>query len=465
MVSAPIVQTLIREQIKNRQQRDWHLSNPHLWADEHLGLELYRRHVVEGGKWLGWHPAQIAFLRDVCNWKVPKVFAICCRGWGKTWLTAVAISLLIFYNPRLKINVFSGSKDQARNCYNYMKDMINHCPILQGKVDGKPLMSETRFLAGGWIKIIAAAGTQTKGGRANINIVDEVCETDSTLLQTLFGTTITAILEKTVFLTTPDKLGHICKEWWDEYQKLKIIRYQFTAYDTKHITKARIDELRDFLTDAQFRIMVLAQWTSSTGNPFNYADIQAAKCDMADLPPVHEIDRFFMGIDWGYAHEAVASVWGIKGDPADNTDQWYLYAVESWRQQTDDVILDGIFWLCEMYTPLILSENAPISKFANIKLRANLPPGISMRTETFTKKKHQVINNFKARLEKGKVHIPRTFRKTTEQLTEYHFKERAGQITEEYAKVKDDYVDAAVWAHWGIHLRMNKVEHLGDYDH
>ncbi len=449
--------------MKNKQKRDWHLNNPHLWADEYLGSELYEKHVVEGGNWLGWHPAQIAFLRDICNWKVPTVFAICCRGWGKTWLTAVAISCLIFYNPKLKINVFSGSKDQAQNCYDYLRDIINSCPELAKLVDGKPLMSRTKFLAGGYIRVIPASGKRTKGPRSNINIVDEVCETDSKLLQTLFGTTITAIKEKTVLLTTPDNLGHICKDWWDDYQKQNIIRYQFTAYETKHITKTRINELRNRLDEASFRIMVLAQWTASTGSVFRYEDIQAAKCDMADLPPVHEIDRFFMGIDWGYAHETVASVWGLQGDPTQHNDRWFLYAVESWQKKSEHVILNGILHLCEMYMPLILSEQAPISKFANINLRDNLPPGIRMRTETFSRKKNQVVNNFKARLEKGKVKIPRIFRKTTEQLINYHFKETAGTIREEYEKEKDDYVDATVWAHWGVHARLNKIEYLGEY--
>ena len=35
--------------MRNKQKQDWHLNNPHLWADEYLGLELYERHVVEGG--------------------------------------------------------------------------------------------------------------------------------------------------------------------------------------------------------------------------------------------------------------------------------------------------------------------------------------------------------------------------------------------------------------------------------
>lgn len=418
---------------------------------------------MEGGQWLGWHPAQIAFLRDLVDWKVPTVFAICCRGWGKTWLTALAICCLVFYNPRLKINVFSGSKDQARHCYRYMKDMINYCPEFKQKVFGKPLMSETRFLAGGWIKIIAAAGTHTKGGRCNINIIDEVCETDSHLLITLLGTSSTAVKEKMVLLTTPDNPNHLCKDWWDNYEHQNIIRYQFTAFQTKHITLARIERARKRLPDADFRIMYMAEWHHSTGSVFRFQDIQSALIQKEELPPMDQIDHYFMGIDWGDAHETVACVFGVTGDFANYEDQWYCYAVRSWKREYAENILDGIMELATIYEPQVLSEQAAISAFNNRTLRDQLRTiGLSLQKTTFSKKKHQVVANFKGRLEKGRVKIPREFKKLINQLMKYHYKEVNKEVREEYAKKDDDYVDACLWSHWGIHPAKASIETIGE---
>jgi hypothetical protein len=296
-------------------------------------------------------------------------------------------------------------------------------------------------------------------------IIDEACEAKASILTSVLPQTITSTKMKVVILTTPNRLTHIAKEWWDNANELGFVRYHWDAYQCPWIPRKNIADLKNVFDEATFDIEVMGKWVSKSGAVFRYSDIQAALIDFSALPPFDNISHFFLGIDWGDANETVATVVGVEGNPEEDSDVWYIYAVRAWRRERIDVILNGIKELCEIYDPMVLSEQSSISAYSNRELRAKLTEtGVIMKTDSFTGKKHRMVNNVKARLEHRKFKIPKRFKKTIDQLVKYHYKMVADEVRDEYEKKEDDYVDSTVWANWGIHPAMGTIETLGDWE-
>ncbi|MFX0204380.1 MAG: terminase large subunit domain-containing protein [Candidatus Hodarchaeota archaeon] len=450
--------------MQNRIKKDWYLDNPHLWCDDVLGPEIYQRHMRHKAKWTGFTDFQIAFMRDITDLTVPIIYAICNRGGSKTMLTAYSSCCLLDNLENYRVSVLAGSKKQASTCYKYCRDIFD-IPMKE-KIKGETTQTNTQLITGGGMEILTASEKSTRSERTDMIIIDEACSAKGSILRSVFGQIITATNMKIVILTTPDKLTHVAKEWWDGADKTGIIRYHWDAYKCSWLPRKNIQLLKDTVYDeATFRIEVLGLWTSRSGSVFRYEDIQKSLCNMSELPPTVEIDRFFLGIDWGDAHETVATIVGLQGSPSESNDRWYVYAVRSWKKEYVDIIMDGIIELCQIFTPKIISEQAAISAYSNRELKDRLSElGLIMKTESFTKKKHRVVSNFNSRLEKGKIKIPRQFKKTIEQLTNYSHPMVNDEIREGYQKGNDDYVDSILWANWGIHHTGGRIETVGEWN-
>lgn len=470
---ANTVQNLFREKIEARVNQDWNLQNPHLWSDRVIGRDIYELHTRHSAKWLGWQPHQIAFMRDVTDFRFPIIMAICNRGGSKTMLTSYSASCMLDNLENYRISILSGSKKQASMAYKYCKDVFL-LSEMKLKVMGEVTLLKTDFIGGGGIEILAASEKQTKAPRADMVIIDESCSAKSSVLKSVMGQLFTAEAIKIVMLTTPDDPIHVTKQWWDDWERLGIIRYHWDAYQCAWIPPKNIELMKRLLDEASFRIYVLALWTSRSGSVFKYEDIMRALCDMADLPPLDYIDRFFIGIDWGDAHETVATVIGVRGDPLEGTDYWYVYDQEAWQATDFDTIIygqdpditdrkRGILDLAEAYQGECISEQSSAGALGNRRLESELPErGLHLRKVSFTGKKHKVVGNARGRLERGRAKIPRRFKKLISQLTNYKYKMVGDEIKDEYEKKEDDRVDSYVWGNWGWNPYTSGTETIAD---
>lgn len=450
--------------MQNRIKQEWYLDNPHQWCDEVIGKDIYGLHMRHQAKWRGFTDFQIAFMRDITDLKVPIIYANCNRGGSKTMLTGYSSCCLLDNLDNYRISVLAGSKKQASTCYKYCRDVFERTAMSE-KIKGETTQTNTNLISGGGMEILTASEKSTRSERTDMVIIDEACSGKSSLLQSVFGQAITATNIKIVILTTPDKLTHIAKKWWDDAKNLGIIKYQWGAYECNWISRKNIEILKKIYDEATFRIEMLGLWAARSGSVFRYEDIQKSLCNMSDLPPTSEIDRFFLGIDWGDAHETVATVVGLQGSPADYTDQWFIYAVKSWKREYLERMMADIVDLCMIFTPTIISEQSAISAYSNRELKKELTDlGLIFKQESFSKKKHRVVNNLKARLEKGKVKIPRKFKKTIEQLTNYSYKMVNDEVRDDFQKGNDDYVDSLLWSHWGIHHSIGRIETIGEWN-
>lgn len=402
----------------------------------------------------------MAFLRDICDLDLRFTYAVCNRGGAKTLLTSYAACCILDNVANFRIAIVSGSKEQASICYEYSRDIFLETKMRQ-KIRGESTLSKTEFVNNNRMSILPASEKRTRAPRADMIIIDEACEAKESILTSVLPQTITSTKMKVVILTTPNKLTHIAKDWWDKSQELGFVRYHWDAYACPWIPRKNIANLKQIFDEATFDIEIMAKWVSKAGSVFNYSDIQAALIDVADLPPFNKIDHFFLGIDWGDAHDTVATITGVQGDPEKNQDKWYVYAVESWNREKSDVIHAGILDLCDSYEPTVLSEHSASSAFSNRELKDRLAEkGIILLTGSFTGKKHRMVSNVKARLEKRKLKIPKIFRKLIGQLIKYHTKPNS----EDFAKEEDDFVDSLNWSCWGIHPAMGSIETLGEWE-
>jgi len=403
-------------------------------------------------------------MRDITDFNIPIVMGICNRGGSKTMLTSYSTNCLLDNLDNFRVSILSGSKKQASQAYRYCSDVLKMTDCGQ-KVLGEITQTKTELISGGGLEILSASPKQTKAPRADMIIIDEGCSAKSEILQSVFGQIITAESFKLVILTTPDHIVHIVKDWWDKWVELGIVRYHWDAYQCNWIPRVNIERLKNIYDEATFDIEVMAKWTSKSGSAFRQADIQAALIGMHELPSFDEVTQFFMGIDWGDAHETVATVVGYTGDIFLGTDVWYVFAVESWKRARIEEMVEGIAEIATIYEPIILSEQSAVSAFVNKELRSRVAHmGIIMKQGSFTGKKLRMVANARMRLEKRKIKIPKKFKMLTNQLLAYHKKMVNEEVREEYEKKYDDYVDSFVWANWGIHPAMGDIQTIGEWE-
>lgn len=412
-------------------------------------------------------------MRDITDFRFPIVMAICNRGGSKTMLTSYSACCMLDNMTNYRVSILSGSAKQASMAYKYCSDVFSLSPM-KFKVVGEVTLKRTNLLGGGGIEILAASEKQTRAPRADMVIIDESCSAKSSVLKSVFGQIITAEKFKIVILTTPDNPIHVSKQWWDDWKKIGIIRYHWDAYQCAFIPRKNIELMKRLLDEATFRIEVLGLWTSRSGSVFKYEHIMRALCDMADLPPLDYMDRFFIGIDWGDAHETVATVIGLRGDPLEDTDYWYVYDQEAWQATDFDLIIygedqdkpdrkRGILDLAEAYQAESISEQSSAGALGNRRLDSELPDrGLHLRKVSFTGQKHKVIGNARGRLERGRTKIPRKFKKMITQLTNYKYKMVGDEIKDEYEKKEDDRVDSFVWGNWGWNPYYSEIETIAD---
>lgn len=388
-------------------------------------------------------------------------------------LTAYSACCMLDNMYNYRVSILSGSKKQASMAYKYCSDVFS-LSTMKDKVVGDVTLLKTDLIGGGGAEILAASEKQTRAPRADMIIIDESCSAKSAVIKSVFGQVITAGNIKIVILTTPDNPIHVTKQWWDDWEKIGIVRYHWDAYECAFIPRKNIDLFKRLMDSATFRIEILGLWTSRSGSVFKYEDIMRAMCDMNELPSLDYIDRFFIGIDWGDAHETVATVIGMRGNPLEDTDYWYVYDQESWQRDDFDTIIygedkakpdrqRGILDLAEAFQAECISEQSSAGALGNRRLSSELPDrGLHLRQVTFSGKKHKVVGNARGRLERGRMKIPRRFKKMNSQLINYKYKMVGDEIKDEYEKKEDDRVDSFVWGNWGWNPYYSDTEEIAD---
>jgi len=455
--------------LKKRFRMEWRdkylywRANPWIAAWDLIGDEaLNRTTAADAPKFMGFTPNQRRFLRDFCDPRFTEMCTRRCRGGSKTFDIAVAISIMEFFTPKLRITINSGSEKQSRNLYTYFTIFINYS-VLSRIVVGKPLKSETQFVHGGWVQALTASPKQSKGVRPDVIIFDEVCEISEQLIVDALGGTWTATNLKIVFAGTPDKMGH---KFYRIQRNVKLVEddgfdkgrtkssagyyiYHWDATECPWIPPDNIEKAKKTLSKSDYTIQIDGNFASGTGSVFDHDCITLCTYDDPDLPKflspldlLHFTETAF-GVDWGFAHPTVVTIGAVDED--DILHVIYNYGksglTKEWTAPADE---DGIIpRLYLKYDPYII--NCDSEAAGENRDLSNNTDG-SVKRIAFNKYKGKMVSELRKRFEHGKIRIYSGLHQSNlllEQLYAYEYqRDGSGEVSEKPIKTNDDFVDS-----------------------
>jgi len=147
---------------------------------------------------------QSTFLTDLQNDALLGFLLQAPRGGGKTLVAAISILWAALSNKydSFKALILSGSFEQAKTFYSYIRLFLKQCPPLQAMLECPPTQSETRFTNNGFIKVLTASEKSTRSPHVDMLVIDEFVLVTGDLIDSAFATVRTSKHPKRIFLTT-----------------------------------------------------------------------------------------------------------------------------------------------------------------------------------------------------------------------------------------------------------------------
>lgn len=457
----------------------YYRANPWRLLSLTVPKSVFNKTTPVGVRFNGFSILQKRMLRDMLDPTVSKIIITMNRGGAKTFLSACAIYAMQYLIPKVRISIVSGSQEQSDYMYTYFKTILTGSPLVK-LVDGEPLRSGTNFHHGGWVKAFPASEKKVRGPRPDVMFIDEACQAESNIISAALGGSLTALNFKLIVASTPNKMVHVFKDWWDNAKKLGFVKYHQSAYDCPWIQKSTIDQFKTILDEATFKIEVLGEFASATGSVFDEKLIREGIIDK--LPETVEVydEKHHklveqelvlvnptVGIDWGYKHPTVVTVVA-----EDQLGRIYVLEDIELNRPTEAQIEQVVVDMVRKYDAEVYADSSSPFQINHMRLRL-LPTGHGIHPVVFSRIKDRLISNVRTFMENHALYYIRDKTETLiNQLIDYSYEED----TEKPKKENDDHVDSlmvAMWPHRETLLAMrfknvtqeviNFAEHL-DFD-
>jgi len=478
----------------------YYRANPWLVAIRVIGIKNLNKATALASQFRGFDSFQKQFLRDALDPRKKDMIFTACRSAGKTWLTSLAMMIMVYLIPSMRVMIVSGSKEQSDNLYRYFIDMIANTYFMR-LVKGDPLKTRTETIAGGWVRAFPASHKAVHGPRPDIVICDEACKADSDIILAAFSAAMSAQDPKFIVMSTPDSMVHVFYDWlveaWDQQKMtpvelskipVKWTLYERTAFQCRWITQDAIDNLTYMYggkNTHEYKIYVLGQPAPAEGLVFDEELIheqmikelpKTVRMDFEDEMGAMVTDEieaeysfYTTGLDAGGKHPSA-----IVDACEDQVGNVYIIGDEEIRARMgDDPIIDATYVHARENWSKVWADAAPVQYFLNRKLRKKLQednlPGLSILP--FNKFKGPMISATRGLLEARMLFfIKRKCERLLNQLLTYSYSETEGN--EMPQKGDDDHVDAfmcTVWPHRNTYLNRkykkatNKVYNLDEH--
>ncbi len=141
----------------------------HSWIEEHLGVVIARRALVEG------HTAPFEYIRhSFFETETPRDCVVWAnRGGGKTFLAAIASVLDLVFKDGIEIRVLGGSLEQAGRMHAHLRELLSR-PGLAHTIDGRITERRVRLRNGSCLELLAQSQRSVRGTRVQKLRCDEV---------------------------------------------------------------------------------------------------------------------------------------------------------------------------------------------------------------------------------------------------------------------------------------------------
>lgn len=378
------------------------------------------------------YPYQEKVMKELSDLNIHRILVMASGGSGKTKLIAahtlwLTVPLAFMLKRPVQVVVISGSEDQAKNLYNYIKDSIKNTPEISKLVDGEPLATETRFKDGSEIKAVPNSQKAIQGLHKDVVIVDEAVLAGDFVLRDAFRITVkNNSLDRIIFLGTPMQYDSLFVEMYmneKEYPEWK--RYHWSNADCPNISKQRLEEAKKLSPDVYAIFWEGKPYAvMDTLIPFDYLKRSTYGIELSYEPSFDT----YGGIDWGYEHETALTLaqWNH------NTKQWQVFYNEGWRREEFSDMHKRIAELCKQFkVKVVYCDASDIGE--NQRLSAL---GINVVPIIFKNERVIMQSNLKALFYSDKILIDENLVPLKEQLKKYTWD----------TKKHDDRVDSLMLA-------------------
>jgi len=256
----------------------------------------------------------------------------------------------------------AGSKDQAKTGYDYSKKYWYSDPALEAKLDGEPLMSETRLKSGVTYKILAASTKAVRSPHAPKLRMDEIEEMAADVFKGALSipTSQPGVLSQVLMTSTWHKATGQMQTMLDEADEKGFKVYTWCIWETMQRCerdcskcpmapdcqgKARnADGYRPYEEILQqFNVHDRDTWESEhlclvpSKKKRVYAQFDR-RLNLIDPETVPDGLKLWGCVDWGYDNPFVFAVLGVAGD-----DRKYVLE-ESYERHKTDSELASMMW-------------------------------------------------------------------------------------------------------------------------
>lgn len=483
-------------------------ANPWLVAERVFGIDNLNKACALSSKFKAFTPFQKRFLRACLDPRRHNILFIACRSAGKTWLTALAVLIMSYLMPSIKVMIISGSQEQSDNLYRYFRDLAEGTAY-QRMVKEAMYKTKTDTLDGGWVRAFPASHKKVHGPRPDVVVGDEVCKAESDIILAAYSAAMSAQDPKFITMSTPDAMVHIFHEWYIEAHEQDMMTpvelaqiprlqrwdlYHLSAYECPWITSEAIEALTykyGGKNTHEYKIYVLGEFAPAEGLVFNEEWVMASIIDSVPTMVKYDIEdesgnvvtveeeialgKHETGLDVGSKHPT-----GIVTSCEDQIGNVYIIDNSEVRGRSgDEPIIAETHRHAMKYFSHVMADAAPIQTFTNKKLQKMLMsdglPGL--KRVPFQKEKVNMISAAKGLFEAGMLFIVKgKCEKLVNQLLTYSYDEN--ENSDMPAKGNDDHVDAfllSVYPHKYNYMKrkykgvMTKVynleEHMEEIDH
>jgi len=381
---------------------------------------------------------QTEMLKDLPDFDVLRMMACAAGNTGKTRLfasvalwSATILSNIILRQP-YPVIIESGSQEQSRILYDYLKTWIENKEILSKLVKGEPLKTNTEFKDGSFIKALPASWKSVFGQHAALVIIDEAVEAGGELIDDSLRVIGTyryqdKSIGRVILGSTPHTYLSRFVTMWENKKDFNIWkRYSWSALDCPLYTEEVIEEGRK-KGDMYFDIFMLGKPYPLIGTMISINQVKRASKGI----PIFSYDKEFgytvLGIDWGFAPAPTAAVLIQR-----NEDQIQTLLYKEFLKTDPDKVLDWIETIAKEYhVDRIFTDSH--NKHMNAFLTKRALPVFPI---SFTGEKGLMQANLASLFDRDVIKIPEEYVRLLWQLRQYTYT----------TKGKDDLVDAMMLA-------------------
>jgi len=378
-------------------------------------------------------PYQKRVLKDITNLDLDKILICSAGNTGKTLLLAnialwscTELSYIVLQKP-YSVIIESGSLEQSKTLYDYLKVWLESNSILSKLVKGEPLKTNTEFTNRSFIKALPASWKSVFGQHCNLLIIDEAVEAGDELIEDSLRVIATSKPNRRILSSTPHNYNSLFVTMWEKKEQYKDWkRFSWSALDCPLYTKEAIEEAKK-KGNMYFEIFYLGKPYPLKGTMIEPDSLK--KCTRGN--PIFQYNKDFgyvvMGIDWGWYPDPTAIVIIQR-----NEEEVRVLYYDQRKREDPEHLVERIVNLVKQYNvERIFSDSH--NKHMNALVRKK---GLPLYEVSFKGEKNLLQSNLTTLIEREILKIPEEYIPLIWQIRQYTYE----------TKDNDDLVDALMLA-------------------